>query len=266
MHENQAAYPSAAGRADPRDAHAAVTNLTSMLAADVVLWNSSWNRASFLEAMEAVLRARTDQADTGMLEEIRSKSSIAWPPVECPTASDPEVLHNASKARARGLTLVAWPHRWEHDKGPDELLRIEHEYGAEARIGWVLLGEQFDRQPPAFRQLLEHAGDRVLHAGTAARGVYETWLVACDWVVSTANHEFFGIAVTEALLAGCMPWLPERLSYPELVPAAFRGYSPMQPPDEPEAMIAAIRAHVSNARAETAVRRIEAAIPHRKDD
>ena len=43
-------------------------------------------------------------------------------------------------------------------------------------------------------------------------------LAACDWVLSTAVHEFFGVAVVEALLAGCLPWLPDRLSYPELLP------------------------------------------------
>ena len=42
-------------------------------------------------------------------------------------------------------------------------------------------------------------------------------LKSMDVVISTAEHEFFGIAVCEAIWAGAVPVLPRRLSYPELV-------------------------------------------------
>ena len=44
-------------------------------------------------------------------------------------------------------------------------------------------------------------------------------LQSMDVVISTAEHEFFGIAVCEAVWAGAVPVLPRRLSYPELVTA-----------------------------------------------
>ena len=37
-------------------------------------------------------------------------------------------------------------------------------------------------------------------------------------VVSTAAHEFFGISVVEAMYLGCVPVLPNALSYPEILP------------------------------------------------
>ena len=54
----------------------------------------------------------------------------------------------------------------------------------------------------------------------SARG-YRDILATCDIVVSTANQETFGLAILEAVLAGCRPILPNRLSYPEVIPVEF---------------------------------------------
>jgi hypothetical protein len=201
-----------------------------------------------------------------IIAEIAERSSIAWPPVEVPIASDPEVLHNSAQAKERGLTLVAWPHRWEHDKGPEELLAIDAECGERDQLGWVLLGEQFNAVPEAFAALQQQAGDRIIHAGRAPRAQYESWLHACDWVLSTARHEFFGVGVVEAMLAGCLPWLPDRLSYPELVPPQYMGLCPTNPPANIGVAQEAIRSHLAQAVAPQAVHRIEEAmkrqVPH----
>ena len=260
MHENQAAYPAAAGREDHRDYQLAITNLTSMLAADVVVWNSAWNRDSFADGVTELLAHDREGLGVDLLAQVLERSQVIWPPVEPTVGEDQEVLHNASVAKQRGLTLVIWPHRWEHDKGPELLLDLERRYGDTQQIGWVICGEQFERAPEAFAALAGLAGDRLLHAGWAPRGTYETWLHACDWVASTAHHEFFGLAVTEALRAGCLPWLPDRLSYPELVPADLHGISPMRPPADMEAARSRIGKHLVAADAAIATKAFEAAI------
>lgn len=50
-----------------------------------------------------------------------------------------------------------------------------------------------------------------------SRERYWQELADCDIVVSTADHEFFGVSVVEAVSVGCMPLLPNRLAYPELI-------------------------------------------------
>ena len=260
MHENQAAYPCASGREDQRDHHLALTNLTSMLASQCVLWNSNWNRQSFVAGIEELLTHEHEGLGLGVLDRSLVNSKIAWPPVEATRRTDRRVLHNANEAKQRGLSLVVWPHRWEHDKGPEELMAIEHQYGAAHRLGWVVCGQQFQQQPEAFEALQASAGDRLIHAGWLPRQAYETWLWECDWVLSTATHEFFGIAVVEAMLAGCLPWLPARLSYPELLPEIAVGLSPMHPTDHADIVTQAIGMHLADAAAPAAVARIEAAI------
>ena len=86
---------------------------------------------------------------------------------------------------------------------------------------------------------------------------YWSWLHKADWVLSTATHEFFGIAVVEALLAGCLPWLPQRLSYTELLPEHCRGLSPMSPPTDIVETRSSISDHLLPATAPIAVERID---------
>ena len=249
MHENQAAYPKhdfdgshrsdSRHPGDERDAHFALTNLASVIAADLVIWNSHWNRSSFLDGMSELLKHAPDLELGPWTELIQSKSIVIWPPVALP--ADLEVLHNQSeliesalpasdqRSKAARPIRVAWPHRWEHDKGPDELLRIAREQSGPLNLRWTILGERFRTVPEPLVMFQKEFAPRIDHFGFETdRRSYWRRLAACDWVLSTARHEFFGIAVVESLLAGCLPWLPDRLSYPELLPELAKGIQPGQ--------------------------------------
>lgn len=250
MHENQAAYPQ--GPEVPeiakRDVQFALTNLTSILAADRALWNSQWNRDSFIAGITDLLRRAPDAAllttPNGQIpQRILARSRILWPPVEPPPP------HHTRRPRPVGAPIrVVWPHRWEHDKGPEQLLALAREHTVSQNLRWTILGEQYNRVPVALATFKDEFADRIDHFGFLPdREAYWAMLHQCDWVLSTAQHEFFGIAVVEALLAGCLPWLPQRLSYPELLPQAARGLSPMDPPANEPMMRAAIQSHLTPA-------------------
>jgi glycosyltransferase involved in cell wall biosynthesis len=128
-------------------------------------------------------------------------------------------------------------------------------------VRWTILGRRFRDCPPSLEAFARRFGDRIDHFGYAEdRADYWRRLARCDWVLSTARHEFFGIAVVEALRAGCLPWLPERLSYVEILPPAARGLSPLAPPEGAAlpALRAAIRAHLGAAAAPRSVARLDA--------
>src|SRR6185295_9493603 len=95
-----------------------------------------------------------------------------------------------------------------------------------AKLELVLLGESFEALPPGAEDLLNELAPMIRRRGFAAdRADYAGALATADVVVSTARHEFFGISVCEAMAAGCTPFVPRRLAYPELVPRELHGGS-----------------------------------------
>ena len=83
----------------------------------------------------------------------------------------------------------------------------------------AVAGENFRRIPAEFEEARRRLGDFIVHWGFVPDDrAYLDLLRRADLVVSTAIHEFFGISILEAIAAGAFPLLPQRLSYPELIP------------------------------------------------
>ena len=270
MHENQASYPVSEAvdrRTIDRDSHLAFTNLASIEGSDKVLWNSIYNQQSFIEEMGIMMRRAPESIGDGWQRRLEEKSVTAWPPVEIDDLVGEQVLHNSEDVSypalaqgARKRVRVAWPRRWEHDKGCDELLRrIEtHRDDEEFDFQWVILGERYQRMPAAMHVILDQHADVLDHSPEyATRASYLQKLSTCDWVTSTALHEFFGIAVVESLLSGCLPWLPDRLSYPELLPQGCIDYTPWNMPINHDEVRESIRQHLNPAIAQNSVALID---------
>jgi len=208
FHENQLTYPSR--HESERDLHFAFTNVTTALAADRVWFNSAYHRDDFLDAVDRLIDRMPDNQPRGVTESIREKSEVHSPGVEAfPTRP----------ARKTGPLRILWVSRWEHDKDPQtffEALDVLLDRECEFRVS--VLGESFGQMPACFEQARKRLKDHVDHWGFLPdRADYCQVLSAADVVVSTANHEFFGIAVLEAVAAGCFPLVPRRLAYPEIL-------------------------------------------------
>src|SRR4029434_6999573 len=116
--------------------------------------------------------------------------------------------------------FMRWNIPWEYDKAPqaffDALIALEQQ-GVDFRV--IVLGEHIDPQEPNFLAARERLASRTLAWGYAPdTGSYRELLHQADIVVSTAIQEFFGTGVIEAMYCGCVPILPRRLSYPEILP------------------------------------------------
>jgi glycosyltransferase involved in cell wall biosynthesis len=223
FHENQLTYPLPPGV--ERDLGYGFKNLTGAAVAEAVLFNSHYHRREFLSAAADLLGAMPDETPWWLLEEMEAKAQVL--PVGCD-------LRRLERYRSQGLDdaangrwgdpergpLLLWNQRWEYDKAPGELFAALYALKASGvRFRLAVAGSNQGEPGPEFIEARTRLADDIVQWGrVTGASDYASLLWASDVVVSTAVHEFFGIAVVEAVYCGCRPVLPRRLSYPELIP------------------------------------------------
>jgi len=234
-HENQFAYPD---RSDRQTIEPKVTSLYALLAADRVVFNSAWNRDSFLAGARALLQLMPDAVPDGVVESIADKSCILPVPLE-----EHWFEKQSEAANNDGPFTLVWNHRWEYDKAPERMfgaLLGLHAAGLDFRVHVV--GQQFREQPPVFAEMYPLLKDHIGAWGMVEADTdYQRLLRQSHVVLTTALHEFQGLAVLEAVASGCIPLAPDRLAYPEFIPDACR-YSSY--PDDPGRESAVIAEHL----------------------
>ncbi|MEZ4637505.1 MAG: DUF3524 domain-containing protein [Caldilineaceae bacterium] len=213
MHENQLTYPWRPGESP--DLTYAMINWLSQLAADVVVFNSEFHRRAWFEELPRLLKHYPDYNHVRSVEGVRSRSRVLPVGIDLPPLSP--------RAQADEAPLILWNQRWEYDKRPDrffDLLYRLHADGYTFRL--AVAGENFRNAPQEFEEAHVRLAEHIVHWGfvTDKRG-YLDLLQQANLVISTTDHEFFGISVLEAVAAGAFPLLPNRLSYPELIPEAL---------------------------------------------
>ena len=215
FHENQFAYP----QRNPKqnDFQFTAINFNTALASDKIGFNSNYNRSSFLAGCRRFLQSAADMKIEELVDDLEQKSTLLYPGIDFSKCDQVESERN------RETPVIVWNHRWEHDKNPDQffeaLLQLEKK-GRDFHL--ILLGQSFQSCPKCFLTAQQHFGEKVLHYGFAeSYSQYISLLKQGDIVVSTSLHEFYGIAIIEAVRSGCFPVLPEKLSYPELFDSRY---------------------------------------------
>jgi glycosyltransferase involved in cell wall biosynthesis len=208
-HENQFAYPD---RREQSPVEPRMVNLYTLLAAERVVFNSAWNRDSFLQGAAGFLQQMPDAVPAGVIESIAEKSRVIPVPLEA----------HWFECQTQGLRqtepfTIVWNHRWEYDKAPERLfaaLLILQQAGLDFRVH--VIGQQFRNQPPVFAEMQARLQEHIGQWGMVENDEdYQQLLQRSHVVLTTALHEFQGLAVLEAVASGCVPVVPDRLSYPE---------------------------------------------------
>jgi len=216
FHENQFAYPVSqqqTNTAKQANIEPMMVNLYTAVCATQLAFNSAYNRDSFIAGVADLMKRLPEKLPASLLDDLFNKSQVLPIPIALQSSVN-RMVNSLNKP----INLV-WNHRWEYDKGPDLLLACLRELRAQKLdFKLHLLGQQFRKQPEALESVQAEFLDQLGQVGFVDSKLdYEALLQTCDFVISTAYHEFQGLAVGEAVQCGCLPLLPNRLSYPGLV-------------------------------------------------
>ena len=218
FHENQFDYPQDRQRHSLLEAQ--MVSLYGALAADRIAFNSAYNRDSFLAGVAALLGKLPDLVPSGVVEDLVERSQVLPVPISEPERTTPEWPGVQGNYPDRPLRLL-WSARFEHDKGGEGLLQILQRL--EQPFELALTGQQFRDSPPVFEDIRQRFTQQLVQFGYVEdAGRFRALQAGADLVLSTAEHEFQGLAVLEAVAAGCLPVVPDRLAYREMYPESAR--------------------------------------------
>ncbi|MFS1523374.1 DUF3524 domain-containing protein [Microbulbifer sp. 2304DJ12-6] len=235
FHENQFAYPASTDTF--RSIEPQLLNIYTALAGNLLLFNSEFNRRTLIDGAARLLKRFPDCVPAGVCEEMERKSRVLPVPLEdslfiatrdAPRDSSVAWKHRWAQgyqgAVSAGVLVISWAARWEYDKGPDRLLCILQGLKAKG-VDFLLnlMGQSFRSCPEAFKRIQRDFAQHLLAVGYVQDAeTYRDTLRNSHVFLSTAYHEFQGLAVMEAAIAGCTPLVPDEQCYPEYYPESLR--------------------------------------------
>ena len=219
FHENQLSYPWSPNDRDllkKRDHHYSFINYVSALSADHVLFNSRFHMEIFLKKLHSFLNHFPDHNEIDTIKIIEKKSEVLSLAIELKK-------FDSYKYTKHNKPLILWNHRWEYDKNPELFFKsLKHVKDHGYNFDLAVLGENFSNSPEIFKNAKDIFKENILHWGYAKNfDSYAKWLWKANILPVTSNQDFFGVSVMEAIYCETYPLLPNRLSFPELIPKKF---------------------------------------------
>lgn len=234
FHENQFAYP--VGQQRKENVEPILVPLYSAMCADQVVFNSGFNRSSCIEGARALSKRLPEALPASLFEKLEASLVLPVPlePPAEPSAMQHQLENSASTAGTTTVSApleVVWNHRWEYDKGITLLAEIVATVcRRRLPVRFHIVGQQFRDKPQEFSAIEDNLV-QISEAMGIVRGAfgyvkdsaaYQRLLRDVHVVLSTADHDFQGLAVQEACLAGCQALVPDALVYPEYIPSYQR--------------------------------------------
>lgn len=231
FHENQFDYPQ--DRQQHSLLEARMVSLYGALAADRIAFNSTYNRDTFIAGCSDLLAGLPDKVPPGIPELLREKSTLL-PVALLPQRQVKPLWPGAAGEIAERPLRLLWTARFEHDKGGEGLYAILQRLdsmGLEYEL--AVTGQQFRNSPAVFSRIEEDFSHRLVQFGyLESADDFLGLQAAADVVISTALQEFQGLAVLQAVRAGSVPVVPDRLAYRELYDARHRYPSSPESPEQ----------------------------------
>lgn len=216
MHENQLTQPMPEG--EERDLTYCYINYLSMLSADKLLFTTNHHLNELLGALPEFLDHFPDDKHYNTVDQIRDKSLVMYPGLNLSVFDKQPDIRNQNRR-----PVIVWNQRWQFDRNPTMFFKVLNRLNdIDLEFDLILAGDTQHKKPEEFEKAWKRFGDQITHFGYVENVEnYSKLLHSGDIVVSTATHEFFCVAIMEAIYCGCHPLVPNRLHYPELIPSSL---------------------------------------------
>jgi len=245
FHENQFDYPLRDTASENRILNAQLSSIVTACCANRVLFNSEYNRRSYLSGTHQFIKRMPDGLSPTIADDIENKSAVLPVPIHVDSEADSgrnqTDLSSDNDENTKTVDLV-WAHRWEFDKQPDVFFNaLEKLYNmpdfreADVSVHLHVMGQSFRQVPDCFQRAKDSGIHDVKTWGYQSREDYCRVLANADIVISTALHDFQGLSMIEAIHQGCIPVAPNRVAYPEYIPGDLL-YETGQPEQEATAL------------------------------